>query len=170
MKAHSSALPRLSRIFLLIAALALFNRLPTAQGAEFLNYDGRFATAPPTAPGAVHRAVTAANQLQRKPYRMGGGHRVLYDRAYDCSGTVSYVLYHAGLLRGPLPSKQFRNYGAPGPGRYITIFVKDGHVFMSVCGLRLDTSDYGAGRGDGPRWRPKSRSFPGYQMRHPPGL
>ncbi|WP_038172247.1 hypothetical protein [Verrucomicrobium sp. BvORR106] len=155
-----------------IALLMVF--LPSAfqstWAREYLEYNGRVAYAPASVPQAVHHAVAAANALQRKPYRYGGGHRVLHDRGYDCSGTVSYVLYHAGLLRGPLASNQFRNYGAPGPGRYITLFVKDGHVFMSVCGLRLDTSDFGAGRGDGPRWRPTARSFKGYQLRHPPGL
>lgn len=174
----SLALPRTRRfprwlgLGLLMVLLPAAFQATKAQGSvrEYLEYNGRTAKAPSHLPPPVHHAVAAANSLQRKPYRYGGGHKKLYDRGYDCSGTVSYVLYHAGLIRGPLASSQFRAYGAPGPGRYITIFVKDGHVFMSICGLRLDTSDFGAGRGDGPRWRPRSRTFPGYQLRHPPGL
>lgn len=136
-----------------------------------LSYNGKVAQAPSGVPPAVHHAVRAANRLQGKPYVFGGGHRKLHDRGYDCSGSVSYVLYHAGLLRGPLHSSAFKNYGKPGPGRYITLFVTDGHVFMSICGLRFDTSDWGAGRGEGPRWRPTSRRFAAnYQLRHPPGL
>lgn len=137
---------------------------------QFLNYDGRFAAAPDNMPAAVHNAVAAANRLQGKPYVWGGGHRFLEDRGYDCSGSVSYVLFNAGLVRGPLTSKNFMTYGEPGPGRYITLYVSSDHVFVSICGLRFDTSDHGAGRGDGPRWRPVSRSFAGFQVRHPAGL
>ena len=143
---------------------------PSAQPREYLDYNGRYAHAPESAPQPVHRAVEAANQLQSKPYVWGGGHRVLYDRGYDCSGSVSYVLHQAGLLSGPMQSKDFLQFGDKGPGRYITIYVRNGHVFLSILGLRFDTSDVGAGRGDGPRWRPKARTFSGYTMRHPPGL
>jgi len=148
------------------------NLYPSAVGAapQFLNYDGRYAAAPGGMPAAVHNAVAAANRLQGKPYVWGGGHRFLEDRGYDCSGSVSYVLFNAGLVRGPMTSKNFMTYGEPGPGRYITIYVSHDHVFVAICGLRFDTSDHGAGRGDGPRWRPVSRSFAGFQVRHPAGL
>ena len=136
----------------------------------FLNYNGKFASAPMGLPLAVARAVAAANELQGKPYVWGGGHRALHDRGYDCSGSVSYVLHKAGLLRGPLTSKSFKNFGAAGPGRFITIYVSHNHVFMSICGLRFDTSDYGANRGEGPKWRPTKRNFSGFEMRHIPGL
>ncbi|MCE9519523.1 MAG: peptidoglycan endopeptidase [Verrucomicrobia bacterium] len=135
-----------------------------------LNYDGRYAHATPDMPQPVLRAVEAGNRLQGKPYLWGGGHRYLYDRGYDCSGSVSFVLHHAGLLPGPRLSQDLQYYGDPGPGRFITIYARGGHVFMSICGLRLDTSDFGSGRGDGPRWRPTARSYQGYSMRHPPGL
>ena len=99
------------------------------------------ATRPPrSAPAQVQYAVHAGNSIQNKPYRRGGGHGSVEDNAYDCSGSVSYVLIKAGLLRSPLPSSGFANYGLPGPCRYITIYVKPGdHVFMTVCGLRMDT-------------------------------
>ena len=138
--------------------------------AEFLNYDGRYAAAPMNMPTPVQRAVGAANRLQGRPYVWGGGHKFLEDRGYDCSGSVSYVLYNAGLLRGPMTAKQYENYGESGPGRFITIYVNKEHIFIAVCGLRFDTSDHGAGRGNGPRWRPVSRSFAGFQIRHPYGL
>lgn len=136
----------------------------------FLHYNGRYAAAPGGLPLSVARAVAAANELQGKPYVWGGGHRYLNDRGYDCSGAVSYVLHKAGLLRGPLTSKGFQDYGAPGPGRFISIYVSHNHVFLSICGLRFDTSDYGANRGDGPKWRPTARKFPGFEVRHIPGL
>lgn len=141
-----------------------------APAPTFLNYNGKYASAPAGMPLTVARVVASANELQGKPYVWGGGHRVLNDRGYDCSGSVSYVLHKAGLLRGPLTAREFRNYGAPGPGRFITIYVSGDHVFLSVCGLRFDTSDYGANRGDGPKWRPTARKFPGFEVRHIPGL
>ncbi len=137
--------------------------------SNFLSFNGTFAAAPAHLPAQVQYAVAAGNQLQNKPYQRGGGHRSVNDRAYDCSGSVSYTLINAGLLARPLSSSEFANFGAPGPGRYITIYVKPGeHVFMSICGLRLDTT--GGSEGQGPRWRPTARSTSGFIMRHPFGL
>ena len=145
--------------------------VPSARPAHstLLRYDGRFAAAPLSTPAQVQYAVSAGNSIQNKPYRRGGGHARVNDNAYDCSGSVSYVLIKAGLLRSPLPSAGFASYGLPGPGRYITIYVKPGdHVFMTVCGLRMDTS--GGGDDEGPRWRAKPRSADGFIMRHPAGF
>lgn len=125
------------------------------------------AYAPRNAPRAVHRAIAAGNRLQNKPYKWGGGHRRLDDSGYDCSGAVSYVLREAGLLRGQMVSKGFFQYGQPGMGRWITVYVRKGHVFIVVAGLRLDT---GGGSRTGPRWKPESRSAKGHAMRHPRGL
>ena len=122
-----------------------------------------------TLPGVLHRIIEAANRLQDKPYILGGGHRRLEDVGYDCSGSVSYVLIKAGLLHEVLNSARMEDYGQPGPGRYVTIWVKPGHhVFMTICGLRLDTS--GGSVAEGPRWRTTARSVQGFTPRHPPGL
>ena len=59
------------------------------------------------------------------------------------------------------------NYGAPGQGRWITIYANSGHIFMVVAGLRFDTS--GQGRA-GTRWQPESRPTAGFAVRHIPGL
>lgn len=126
------------------------------------------AYAPRNAPSAVKRAVWAGNRLQGKPYKWGGGHARHSDSGYDCSGAVSYVLREAGLLRGSLTSKGFLNYGAKGPGKWITIYTRKGHVFITVGGLRLDTG--GSGGRTGPRWKPQTRQAKGYAMRHPPGF
>jgi hypothetical protein len=126
------------------------------------------AVAPPHAPAKVKRAIAAGNELQGKPYVFGGGHKRMYDRGYDCSGTVSYVLNKIGLLRGSMPSKGFLKYGRRGEGDWVTVYAKNGHVFLVVAGLRLDT---GGGRGrTGPRWKPLPRTTRGFHLRHPPGL
>ena len=142
---------------------------PASAYATSIRFDGRYAAAPSNFPAQVQYAVNAANRIQSHPYRRGGGHARVDDNAYDCSGSVSHVLIKAGLLRAPLPSTGFASYGLPGPGRYITIFVKPGeHVFMTVCGLRMDTG--GGRQEEGPRWRAKPRSTAGFSMRHPAGF
>lgn len=129
---------------------------------------GGRAIAPRDAPPTVHRLVAAGNRIQGKPYLYGGGHARVEDRGYDCSGTVSYALIHAGLLRAPMPSSGFRSYGRRGAGEWITVFAKDGHTFLTVGGLRLDTGYRGDGRG--PTWETRPRPTRGYVMRHPPGF
>jgi hypothetical protein len=141
----------------------------TVGNSSQIRFDGRFASVGATAPAQLQHAVYAANTLQNKPYVRGGGHASVEDNAYDCSGSVSYVLIKAGLLRAPLSSSAFSTYGEAGPGRFITIWVKPGeHVFMTICGLRMDTS--GQITGEGPRWRTKSRSYAGFTPRHPAGF
>lgn len=125
------------------------------------------AHAPPGAPARVRLAIAAGNRLQNKPYKWGGGHARLNDSGYDCSGAVSYVLRAAGLMQGQRPSRGFLNYGKKGYGNWISVFVRDGHVFMTVAGLRLDTG--GSGRRSGPRWKPAPRSGKGHIVRHPAG-
>lgn len=136
-------------------------------GRTALLRDG-MAYAPRNAPDAVKRAIAAGNRLQGKPYKWGGGHARHNDSGYDCSGAVSYVLREAGLLKGSMPSSGYFEYGRRGQGRWITVYVRKGHVFMTVAGLRLDT---GGPRGrSGPRWKPETRQSTGHVMRHPPGL
>ena len=131
---------------------------------------GKTAATTSEVPYAVQRAIEAGNFLQTKPYKWGGGHGSLMDTGYDCSGSVSHVLMQAGLLNSALTSSGFARYGAPGPGKWITIYAGSGHAFMSICGLRLDTGGRG-GRGEsGPRWCMASRGSAGWTLRHPPGF
>ena len=126
------------------------------------------AYAPRNAPSAVKRAIAAGNRLQSMPYKWGGGHAKLDDSGYDCSGSVSYVLREAGLIDGCIPSKEFFNYGKKGEGKWITIYARNGHVFMTVAGLRFDTG--GPGGESGPRWKTATRQGRGHVMRHPAWL
>jgi cell wall-associated NlpC family hydrolase len=128
------------------------------------------AVAPADAPRAVRRAIRFGNQIVGLPYRLGGGHKVPWklDSAYDCSGTVSWALKGARLLDSPLPSGSFRSWGDPGPGRWISVYYTSGHAYMTIAGLRLDTSMV---PGNGPGWSTKMRSSgSGYSVRHAPGL
>jgi hypothetical protein len=126
------------------------------------------AYAPKRAPAAVKKAIAAGNRLQSFPYKWGGGHARQNDSGYDCSGATSYVLREAGLMRGSTTSKGFFRYGKKGYGDWITLYIRNGHVFLTVAGLRLDT---GGGRNEtGPRWRTESREGRGHVVRHPSGL
>jgi Putative peptidoglycan binding domain len=114
----------------------------------------------------VDAVIRAANQIASHPYKYGGGHGSFHDSGYDCSGSISYALHGGGLLRRPLDSSGFIRYGAPGRGRYITIYANPGHAYMVVNGRRFDTS---ARFETGSRWTNTMRSSNGYVVRHPPG-
>ena len=132
-----------------------------------MNADRRTALAPADAPAQVVEAIEAANRITRKPYKWGGGHGRWRDSGYDCSGTVSYVLHAAGLLKRARDSSGLMSFGKRGKGEWITVVAHGGHAYMVIAGLRFDTS----GRGEeGPRWRLEPRSARGYTKRHPAGL
>lgn len=123
--------------------------------------------APHSAPEAVHRAVAAANKINGKPYKYGGGHASNEDSGYDCSGSTSYVLCKAGLLQSPMSSAGFRSYGERGPGKWITIYSRSGHVFLTIGGVRFDTTNQ---QTEGPGWRHVFRQPKGFEARHPNGF
>jgi cell wall-associated NlpC family hydrolase len=131
-----------------------------------LNDDGT-ATAPSDAPQEVVDIIEAGNKIFDMPYKYGGGHGNWKDSGYDCSGSVSFALHGAGLLKQALDSTSFESWGASGPGTWVTIYANAGHAYMVVAGLRFDTS--GATDRDS-RWTDEMRSPSGYTVRHPPGL
>jgi hypothetical protein len=161
-------------IFLVTASISRASSFPssgpTIPGNAALLRNG-LAFAPVNAPISVKRAIWAANQLRTKPYRYGGGHKTFHDNAYDCSGTVSYALAGAGLVSVPMSSKEFRAYGNRGPGKWITVYARNGHTFAVIAGLRLDTtSPHNPSRRWAPRWQPTERMPNGFEVRHPIGL
>lgn len=122
---------------------------------------------PIEAPEPVREIIEAGNQIARTPYLWGGGHGKWLDKGYDCSGSISFALAFAGLLGGPLDSGRLMSWGAPGRGKWITIYTNPGHVFMVVAGVRFDTSGT---RSTGSRWQSGMRGGGGFIARHPPGL
>jgi hypothetical protein len=141
-------------------------------GKARIRKDGT-AVAPSDAPPAVQAAIAAANAIHTYPYIWGGGHRTFYDRGYDCSGAVSYVLHAAGLLASPMTSGSLASsWGVAGHGRWITVFGNASHAYMVIAGKRFDTSSGGDRwqQGSGPRWRKKKRPMAGFAMKYAPGL
>jgi hypothetical protein len=154
-------------------------------GAEAQLLPDGTAAAPADAPPQVQQAIFAANKIQDKPYRYGGGHAKVEDKGYDCSGTVSYALLGGNLLEPtPLDSSSFMSWGDTGEGQWITVYTNPGHAYAVIAGLRLDTSIGSSPRGadrklasqhkkameKGPRWRPWERSSRGFKKRHPVGF
>jgi hypothetical protein len=136
--------------------------------ARFVN---GLAAAPMSAPAAVQEIIWTGNQIIGLPYIFGGGHASFSAPGYDCSGTVSFALHGATLLSTPMDSSEFMGWGAHGVGRWVTVFSNPEHAYMTVAGLRLDTSaaDDPSDQ-QGPRWRPLRRGNAGYRVRHPAAL
>jgi transglycosylase-like protein with SLT domain len=148
--------------------------------------DGHLALIPAATPARVQAMLVAGNELQELPYGPGGHPDPRGALEEDCSSTVNYVLYRAGVrpiaeivATNPL-AQDYVRWGAPGAGRWVTIYATDAptpHVFIVIAGMRLDTShsgsDVGPNRGqDGPRWRIFDRipTWAHWSVRHPPGL
>lgn len=134
-------------------------------------YVDGLAAAPMSAPLAVQQIIWAGNELIGLPYIYGGGHASFISPGYDCSGTVSFALHGANLLATPEDSSEFEKWGSHGAGRWVTIFSNPEHAYMTVAGLRLDTSAANDPSNlQGPRWRPLRPANEGFTIRHPLGL
>ena len=130
--------------------------------------DNGVALPPLEAPAAVLKIIEAGNAIARTPYKWGGGHGRFVDTGYDCSGSVSFALYAAGLIEGPAASGPLMSWGKPGPGKWVTLYSSPGHVYMEVAGIRFDTS---GAKATGSRWQNDLRGQrAGFVARHPPGL
>jgi cell wall-associated NlpC family hydrolase len=142
-------------------------QLTPVQGGNSVGGNGTIPI-PANVPEVVQRVIAGANAITNFPYVFGGGHGSFVDNAYDCSGSVSYALAAGGLLSAPETSGELESWGAPGPGRYITVYAAAGHTYMYVDGVLYDT----AGR-SGPyasRWQVSPTDNSGYVVRHWPGL
>jgi peptidoglycan hydrolase-like protein with peptidoglycan-binding domain len=124
------------------------------------------ASAESAAQGVVERVIAAGDEIATRPYVWGGGHGSFESYGYDCSGSVSYALHGGGLLSSPEDSTALESYGAPGPGKYITIYANAEHAFMVVDGKRFDTVALAE---TGNRWSDSMASTAGFVVRHPEG-
>jgi len=151
--------------------------LPLTSGPRATLLPNGLAAAPAGAPAAVKGMIAAGNEIVGKPYVYGGGHGLPLSQiapAYDCSSSVSHLLWGGGLLPATADetSGALESFGLPGLGRWVTIYASPAHVYMYVAGLRWDTHN-AAGAGDGSSgigWHPLIRSSAGFVARHPVGL
>ncbi len=142
-------------------------RLTPVPGGESIGGNGTIPI-PTDVPEVIQKVIAGANEIANFPYVYGGGHASFVDNAYDCSGSVSYALAAGGLLSAPETSGQLESWGAPGPGKYITVYANAGHTYMYVDGILYDT----AGRSGvyASRWQVQPTNNEGYVVRHWPGL
>ena len=131
---------------------------------------GARAISPSSAPVEVKAVIAAANKISTKPYIWGGGHRRWWDRGYDCSGAVSYVLHKGGFLDSSLDSRGLMKWGEAGAGPWITVYSNRGYAYAEIAGLRWDIA--GDEAGTGPRWHTiLPAAAPGtFKVRHPIGF
>jgi cell wall-associated NlpC family hydrolase len=149
------------------ASQKIFAHTPAGGGNSTSILLTGIALAPPDAPEAVKSVINNANAIVGRPYIWGGGHGSFYSYGYDCSGSVSFALFGGGLIPEPLTSGALEGWGAPGPGKWITVYANAGHTFAEIAGLRWDT--VGDAQGTGPRWHLAPTSTAGFVARHPPG-
>jgi len=176
---------------------------PTTPGAVAQVLPNGLAAIPQGAPAAVQEMIAAGNQIISYPYSYGGGHSPPSMRVppgpnadpgaqenggpgYDCSSSVSFVLWGGGLGQSLLggqvdDSWTLMGVGRPGPGQWVTIYAGtsggQGHTFIEVAGIVLDTVHGSATSpaGTGPRWQPASEiayelASGSFVTRHPQGL
>jgi cell wall-associated NlpC family hydrolase len=141
--------------------------LTPVPGGESIGGNGTIPI-PTDVPEPVQKVIAGANEIADFPYVYGGGHASFVDNAYDCSGSVSYALAAGGLLSAPETSGELESWGAPGAGKYITVYANAGHTYMYVDGILFDT----AGRSGvyASRWQVEPTDNEGYVVRHWPGL
>jgi hypothetical protein len=142
-------------------------QLTPVPGGESVGGNGTIPI-PTNVPEVVQKVIAGANAIADFPYVFGGGHGSFVDSAYDCSGSVSYALAAGGLLSEPETSGTLESWGAPGPGRYISVYANAGHTYMYVDGMLYDT----AGRSGvyASRWQVQPVNNSGFVVRHWPGL
>ncbi|MBO0767848.1 MAG: AAA family ATPase, partial [Solirubrobacterales bacterium] len=141
------------------------------------------AAAPRSAPKSVQQMIGAANAIDRYPYCWGGGHGPGFiptpglgsgdsvashdchapKVGYDCSGSTSFVLGAVHQLAAPQTSGYFGGWGAPGPGKWVTIYSTGDHVHMVIAGLDFNTD---LPPENGPRWGNPGADMSGYTESH----
>jgi hypothetical protein len=141
--------------------------------------------------GAVARMVAEASRLSalrpHTEYVWGGSHGETPtppDGPFDCSSAVSHLLQVGGFGNPTMATPELARWGEPGPGRWVTIFVKpygeEAHTFIRFSAEVTPASERYWGTsgfvepGHGPGWIPEP-TFPasylaGFVQRHPPGL
>jgi cell wall-associated NlpC family hydrolase len=149
------------------AKQAQSKRLTPVAGGQSIGGSGALPI-PAGIPEVIQKVIAGANEITDFPYVFGGGHASFVDNAYDCSGSVSYALAAGGLLSAPQTSGELEKWGAPGVGRFITVYANAGHTYMYVDGVLYDT----AGRSGvyASRWQVGAVDNSGFVARHWPGL
>jgi hypothetical protein len=95
----------------------------------------------------VSRMLAAANaEAERKLGYVWGGFDP--ELGFDCSGGVSWILGIGGFFSGRTDTTGLAAWGEPGPGRWITVYVKTtGNAEEEHTAISIDGSLYESGGG-----------------------
>lgn len=127
------------------------------------------------------KCYALAQQMSDRNIPYSKGYRYLKPNppSDDCSGSVAWVLFYAGILPGYQEGQWAPLFGAPGgyywgqagEGKFMTLWWNMEHVWLQWKGLgpmwRFDTSGHGDGP-SGPHQRKTARSTSGFNPRHWP--
>jgi Transglycosylase SLT domain len=140
---------------------------------------------------AIARMLAEAARLSAlrptSEYVWGGSHGASPtppNGPFDCSSAVSHLLQVAGFHNRTMDTAALARWGEPGPGRWVTIFVKphgpQAHTFIGFsAGLTPPVERYWGtsgivAPGKGPGWigedKLSNSYLAGFEMRHPPEL
>lgn len=95
----------------------------------------------------------------RFPYSWGGGHSTFCvadgrgengGKGFDCSGCWSCVLGIMGIISSPMTSGAMAGAFQPGPGKYITLWANEEHVFGRYLGVPFATGHAQEAKRGGP--------------------
>lgn len=148
--------------------------LPSSEGEGF-SLEGNIPKNRATALARGYRAIMSI--AGKYPYSWGGGHQQFCKPSgksenggvgFDCSGAWSCPLGAMGIISAPMTSGEMAAHFEKGPGKYITLYANDVHVFGKFLGRWFATgSDKEAKRG-GPAWGNHDTTA-GYTQCHPRG-
>ncbi len=141
--------------------------LPLTPGQTAKILPSGLAAAPQDAPRAVKLAIAAGNQLISKPYIYGGGHGqplTQLDSGYDCSGSTSYVLHGAGIVRPLRRGLNRPRKLRPGRGRPVDHRLRE--LGARVHRRRRDRARHRLVRA-GPANHPRERAALAARLDHP---
>ena len=137
--------------------------------------------------GALARMLAEAARIDRLhlAYAWGGSHGqspTAPNGPFDCSSAVSHLLQVGGFGNPTMDTIGLSTWGDPGPGRWLTIYVKpygrEAHTFIEFApSVTAPAHRYwgtsSTNPGGGPGWIPQTALslayLAGFQRRHPPG-
>jgi transglycosylase-like protein with SLT domain len=125
--------------------LADAKKFADATGAETVAAPA--CAAPVDAPDVVARMLAAAKvEAEKETEYVWGGFDP--ETGFDCSGGVSWILNIGGLFSGRTNTEGLETFGEPGPGTWITVYVKtSGDPHEEHTAIQIDGSLFESGGG-----------------------
>lgn len=115
-------------------------------------------------------AYLAGEEVLRTPASVPFGYLAIPNGPYDCSGAVSVMLMHGGLLDRVLCAGDLMVWGQPGVGEVLTVWANEGHCFIELRDTPASPwRHFGTGP-DGTGWQRELHDHASFTPRRWPGL